>query len=380
MKQTILYIATLAAFSFTSCEMNKTEEKDSLTELKEKRDSLKTEFNKLNAEIKTLDLEIDKLSPEKKLYIVNTIKASKKDFKHYIEVQGNVNSDQSISMYPELGGLVNKVFVKEGQKVKKGQVLVKFDSDVLEKSRQEIETSLELAKTTYDRQKKLWKQKIGSEIEYLQSKSNLETMKSKKAALNAQIEQTKITATFSGVIDEIFIKEGEMTAPTMPALRLINLDNVYIEADVSEKYLRDIKKGTRAKVIFPNINKTYDSEISMTGNYINPSNRSFRIIVDIDNKKHLVKPNQIAVLNLLDFEQNGVVIPTNVILNGPDGNSFVYSVSADSGTSIVKKVIVKKGPSYNNETLIIEGLNSNSVVVNKGSRSIQDGQKVRIEK
>jgi len=283
-------------------------------------------------------------------------------------------------MYPELGGLVNKVYVKEGQKVKKGQVLIKFDSDVLEKSKQEIETGLELAKTTYDRQKKLWEQKIGSEIEYLQAKTNLESMRSKKAALNAQIEQTKITATFSGIIDEIFIKEGEMSAPTMPVLRLINLDNVYVEADVSEKYLGDIKKGTKTKVFFPNLNLKYNSEITMTGNFINPSNRSFRIIVDIDNKEHLVKPNQIAVLNLLDLEYNGVVIPTNIILNGPDGNSFVYAVSTDNGASVVEKIIIKKGPSYNNETLIYEGLSSDAILINKGSRSIQEGQKVRIEK
>ena len=381
MKQIILYITAFAALSFSSCQSEDANAKpnSSLSELKETRDSLKIEFAKISKELRLVEQQLDNLDPDKKLYIVSTVNAQQKNFKHYVEVQGNVNSDQSISMYPEIGGLIKRIYVKEGQNVKRGQLLVKFDSEILEKSRQELETGLELAQTTLDRQKKLWDKKIGSEIQYLQAKSNLESLESKKAALEAQIKQTSITATFSGIIDQIFIKEGEMSSPNMPALRLINLNNIYIEADVSEKYLRHIKKGTEAKIIFPNLNKVIESKVSMTGNYINPSNRSFRIIVDIKNNKHLIKPNQLAVLNLLDKQVEGVVIPTNIILNAPDGSSYVYTTTTSNGISVVKRVAIKKGPSYKNETVIYEGLAADAILVDKGSRSIQEGQKVKVE-
>ncbi|MCK5781610.1 MAG: efflux RND transporter periplasmic adaptor subunit [Flavobacteriales bacterium] len=381
MEKTILYITAFAALMFTSCsnEVEKAETTGTLSELIVKRDSLKVQFNKISKELKSVDQEIDALDTGKKLYIVSTVNAEMKLFKHYVEVQGNVNSDQSISMFPEMGGLVRRVYVKEGQAVKKGQVLMKFDSDVLEKNRQEIDTSLELAQTTYEKQKKLWEKNIGSEIQYLQAKTNLESMKGKKAALNAQIAKTKIIAPFSGIIDQIFVKQGEMSSPTMPALRLINLDNVYIEADVSEKYLRLIKKGTEAKIYFPNLNKNIDAKVTMIGSYINPTNRSFRIVVDIQNNEHNIKPNQLAVINLLDLEKQGVVIPSSIILNAPDGSSYVYAVSNENGTSVVKKLPVKTGLSYKNETIIYEGLNKDAILIDKGSRGIQDGQKIKVK-
>lgn len=380
MKKTILYTIAISALVFTSCGNNAEEKTTSnLTELKAKRDSLKTEYDIINKELKSVEKEINILDKNKKLYIVSTIKAVQKEFKHFVEIQGTVNSDQSISLYPELGGLIKRVYVKEGQNVTKGTLLVKFDSEVLERGIKELDTNIKLAKTTYDRQKKLWDKKIGSEIQYLQAKTNLESLEGKKASLKAQIAQTKITAPFSGVIDEIFIKQGEMAAPSIPALRLINLDNIYVEADVSEKYLRHLKKGTEANIYFPNLEKNISAKISMIGNYINPSNRSFRIVVNIKNENHSIKPNQLAIINILDMGKDGIVIPSNIILNAPDGSSYVYSIVKEDGLTKVKKTPIKVGLSYKNETIVYEGLSANVQVVDKGSRSIQDGQEVKVE-
>lgn len=384
MKKSILYITAIATLTFTSCgngaDETKSVESDNLTELKAKRDSLKTVYNTVNKELKAVEKEINILNPHKKLYLVSTVKSVQKEFKHYVEIQGTVNSDQSISLYPEMGGLIKRVYVKEGQKVKKGQTLVRFDSEVLQRSIKELDTNIELAKTTFEKQKKLWDKKIGSEIQYLQAESNLESLQNKKESVKAQIDQTTIKAQFTGVIDQIFIKQGEMAAAGMPAIRLINLDNIYIEANVSEKYLSHIQKGTEANIFFPNLEKNISAEVSMIGNFINPANRTFRIVVDIKNNNHSIKPNQLAVIRLLDLSKDGVVIPSNVILNAPDGSSYVYQVVTVDGITRTSKTPIKTGLSYNNETIVYEGLTADALVVDKGSRSIQDLQEVKVQK
>lgn len=381
MRKSIIYITAIAALSFTSCKNGTDETKPTgnLKELKAKRDSLKTVFNTVNKELKAVEKEINILNPNKKLYLVSTVKAVQKEFKHFVEIQGTVNSDQSISLYPEMGGLIKKIYVKEGQSVKEGQTLVKFDSEILQRTIKELDTNIKLARTTYKKQKRLWDKKIGSEIQYLQAKTNLESLENKKASVKAQIDQTTIKAQFSGVIDQIFVKQGEMAAPGMPVLRLINLDNIYIEANVSEKYLRHIQKGTEANIYFPNLEKNISAKVTMIGNFINPANRTFRIVVNIKNKNHSIKPNQLAVIKLLDLKKEGIVIPSNIILNAPDGSSYIYQVISENGINRAKKTPIKVGLSYKNETIVYEGLNANAIVVDKGSRSIQDNQEVKIE-
>ena len=384
MKRSILYITAITAIAtltFTSCGngADETNPTGNLKELKAKRDSLKIVFNTVNKELKAVEKEINILNPNKKLYLVSTVKSVQKEFKHFVEIQGTVNSDQSISVYPEMGGLIKNIYVKEGQRVKKGQTLVKFDSEVLQRTIKELDTNIELARTTYKKQKRLWDKKIGSEIQYLQAKTNLESLENKKASVKAQMDQTTIKAQFSGIIDQIFVKQGEMAIPGRPVLRLINLDNIYIEANVSEKYLRHIQKGTEANIYFPNLEKNISAKVSMIGNFINPANRTFRIVVNVKNKNHSIKPNQLAVIRLLDLKKEGIVIPSNVILNAPDGSSYVYQVITVDGLNRTKKTPIKVGLSYQNETIVYEGLNANALIIDKGSRSIQDNQEVKIE-
>jgi RND family efflux transporter MFP subunit len=378
MKNKIVSIGLIATAMMFSCN-NQEVANNSLDDLKLKRDSLRIVFDDVNSQLKEIEKQIEALDSTQKFYTVNYTTASNRNFEHFVEIQGNVNSDQSINMFPETGGLIKRILVKEGQNVKKGQALVEFDNQYLKNSRQELKTNLDLAQTTYNKQRKLWEKNIGSEMDYLRAKSNVESLKSKLAALDTQINQATLNAQFEGVIDQIFIKEGEMANPAMPALRLINMQKMYVEANVSERYLGLIKKGTKVNVHFPSLEKELETEVSIIGNYINPANRSFRVVVDIPNDENTVKPNQLAVLNLNDYSAEGIVIPNRVIMNSPTGESYVYVLSGSSNIETVNKVFVETGMSYDGETLITKGLKVGDLIVDLGSRSVQDKQKVRVK-
>jgi membrane fusion protein, multidrug efflux system len=378
MKNKIVSIGLIATAMMFSCN-NQEVEKNSLDELKVKRDSLRIVFDGVNSQLKDIEKQIEALDSTQKFYTVNYTTANRRNFEHYVEVQGNVNSDQSINMFPETGGLIKNILVKDGQKVTKGQALIQFDNQYLISSREELKTNLELAETTFNKQRKLWEKNIGSEMDYLRAKSNVESLKSKLAALNTQINQTTLNAQFEGIIDQVFVKEGEMANPMMPAVRLINMQKMYVETNVSERYLGLIKKGTKVNVHFPSISKELETTVSIIGNYINPANRSFRVVVDIPNENNEIKPNQLAVLNLNDFKSEGIVIPNRVIMNSPTGESYVYVLSGSSNIEIVNKVFVETGMSYNGETLITKGLKVGDLIVDLGSRSVQDKQKVRVK-
>ena len=237
----ILFLSVLALA--LSCNSN-VKESQSLTDLKSKKEVLIKEMNRIGTELKAIETAISALDTLKKVMTVTAIKAEVKAFNHYIEVQGTVKADQTIELHAEMGGTVSAILVKEGQKVTKGQVLATLDSEVIDNSVLQLETQLALATTTFERQARLWKQNIGSEIQYLQAKAQKEGLENSMKSMKAQARKMKIIAPFSGVIDQIFAKTGELTSPQMPFLRLVNLNTVYVESEITETYLKAIKKGT----------------------------------------------------------------------------------------------------------------------------------------
>ena len=228
-------------------------ESQSLTDLKIKKASLTDKMETIGTELKKVEMAISKLDTLKKLVTVTAIKAEINDFNHYLEVQGIVKADQTIELHAEMGGTVTAILVKEGQNVSKGQILATLDSDVIDNSVLQLETQLAFAITTYERQTRLWEQNIGSEIQYLQAKAQKESLENNMKSLKAQARKMKITAPFSGIIDQIFTKTGELTSPQMPFLRLVNLNKVYVESEVTETYLKAIKKGTEVLLNFSSI-------------------------------------------------------------------------------------------------------------------------------
>jgi len=272
-----------------------------------------------------------------------------------------------------MGGTVKAIYVKEGQQVSKGQILAQLDDSYLKNNIAELNTRLALAKTTFERQERLWKQKIGSEMQFLQAKAQKENFENSLASLKTQARKMKIIAPFSGVVDEIFPKTGELTSPQMPVVRLLNLSNVYVEAEVTESYLHNIKTGTEVKVYFPSINKKIDSEISQIGNYINPENRSFKARINILNKDKLIKANLLASLKILDFKADGIIIPSTLVKQDQNGDDYVYIIESRNGDKTVVKKLVDIGEEYNHEVFVSSGLTKNDTLVNVGARLVKAG-------
>jgi len=371
----ILLLVTAALV--LSCNTS-VKESQSLTELKTKKAALITKIDRFSKELKAIESAISELDTLQKLMTVTSIKAEVKGFNHYIEVQGTVKADQTIELHAEMGGTVTAILVKEGQNVLKGQLLATLDSDVIDSSVLQLETQLALATTTYERQSRLWEQNIGSEIQYLQSKAQKESLENNMKSLKAQARKMKITAPFSGIIDQIFAKTGELTSPQMPFLRLVNLNKVYVESEVTETYLKAIKKGTEVLLNFSSIGVSIESSISQVGNFINPNNRSFKTRIDLENPNNELKANLLADIKINDFKATGIVIPSRLVQKDSNDQTFVYTIEPNGSNHKVIKTYMTEAMNYNNLSFISEGLLSTSILVDKGARLINNNEDVKL--
>ena len=374
MKNILLLITTALVLS---CDTS-VKESQSLTELKTKKAALIKKIDRFSTELKDIESTISELDTLKKLMTVTSIKAEVKDFNHYIEVQGTVKADQTIELHAEMGSIVTAILVKEGQNVSKGQLLATLDSDVIDNSVLQLETQLALATTTFERQTRLWEQNIGSEIQYLQAKAQKEGLENNMKSLKAQARKMKITAPFSGIIDQIFAKTGELTSPQMPFLRLVNLNNVYVESEVTETYLRSIKKGTGVLLNFSSIGVSIEASISQVGNFINPNNRSFKTRIDLENSNNELKANLLADIKINDFKANGIVVPSRLVQKDSNNQTFVYTIEPNESNHKVVKTYVTEAMNYANQSYISEGLVSNSVLVDKGARLVNNNEDVKL--
>lgn len=353
-------------------------QKSSLEELNIQKTAIITKMDSLNAELQKVEKQISKIDTNKKLHIITVLPVKNDVFKHFIEIQGVVQADKNIEIRPELGGTVKAIYVKEGQQVNAGQVLLQLDDSSIKNNIDELNTQLSLANTTFERQKRLWEQKIGSEMQFLQAKAQKEGLENNLVSLKTQSSKMKITAPFSGIVDEIFPRNGELTSPQMPVVRLINLDNVYVEADITETYLPVIKVGTETMLFFPSINKEMTSNITQVGNYINPNNRSFKTRINIANKDQTIKPNLLADLKILDFQIEGIIIPSTLVQKDQQGNTYVFTIKNENDETMVVKSLITVENEYNNQVYISEGLSENDQLVNAGARIVKAGDIVNI--
>ena len=374
MKNILLFFVAISIM--VSC--GKETKNSSLDELNTKKLTIVSKIDSLNKELKILDQEILKLDESVKLHLVTVLPVKNDVFKHFIEIQGLVQADKNIEIKPELGGVIRSIYVKEGQKVYAGQTLAQLDDSSIRNSIAELDTQLTLAKTTFERQERLWKQKIGSEMQYLQAKAQKESLENNLATLGTQARKMKIIAPFNGIVDEIFPKNGELTSPQTPVIRLINLDKVYVEADVTETYLTVVKNGTEASMYFPSIDKRIDSKITQISNYINPDNRSFKVKINVPNKDKLIKPNLLADLKILDFKSEGLIIPSTLVQQDQKGNNYVYTLENKNNERVVVKKLISVANEYKNEIFVRDGLVANDTLVNAGARLVKAGDVVKI--
>lgn len=315
------------------------------------------------------------------LPLVKLESAKIKSFEHKISVQGNVETEKDVLLNAEMGGLVTAVHVKSGERVTSGQVLVTLDASMLSSSAEEIKTQMEYAQYMLDKQEELKRRGVGSDFDYKTALNQVNALKSKMNSLNVQRGKMQIKAPFSGVIDMVYAKQGQMTGPQAPLVRLVNNQTVDITASISEKHLSKVKIGTDIQVTFPNfIDTTVNLKITNVGNYIEPTNRTFRIISTINNNKTLL-PNMLARVNITDLKvENGLVIPSKSIMKAQDNSEFIFVVSSKGNNEFtVKKVTVKVIDRYQGEALIEENslIKDGTQIVVEGGRGITDKDIVR---
>ena len=354
---------------------------DTLDSKKKRVDELKNSLVEIYSEIDMLEEEIsliDSTFGEKNYELVTTIEPSTKEFIHEINLRGNVVSMMNIMIVSEVIGKYKRIFVKDGQFVKKGDVLATINSDVIDINLKEIETNLILLKTIYDRQSNLWDNKIGSEIDYLRAKSNYESIKSRFEATKRQIAKFKITAPFSGIIESTSARVGEMSSPGVPAFSIYNENDSYIEIDVSENYGNSFTVGDNAKLILENDSVIVTSILSV-GQVINPINRTFKIGVEIPfDLKESLKPNQIINLKLIDYRnENSISIPSNIIYSDERGN-YIFIIDEFDGENVARKIPILIGKSSNYMTEVLSGLLGEEQVIDKGSSNVVDGSYVKM--
>ena len=379
MKKISILLIAITLFSCT----NKKKEKalpNSLEGLKTEKRKVEKIKDSIDKVLTKIDLKIDKLDTIKSLQPVTVLEVKPTVFKHYIHIQGNTETDKNIIIRPLANGQITKVYVNEGQYVSKGQTLMQIDDAILRNSISEVQNQLSLAKTTFERQKRLWEQKIGSEMQFLQAKTQKDALEKKIITLQSQLKNYKIKAPFSGVVDDVIAKLGDLASPQVPVIRLLNLNQMYIESDVSENYIKDIKHGNETKVNIPAIGKEIQTKISKVGNFINPDNRSFKVRVDINNKHQFIKPNMLADININDYQnKKAITIPSNLVQIDENGKQFVFVLKKEQDNYVVKKNLLKIGKEYNGVTEILEGLSVKDKLINEGARSVSEGQKVTIK-
>ena len=299
MKLLNIKLTSILIYFVLSCD-NSSNKTATIVELNNSKKTLIKKIDSLGVLLKTVEQNISKLDTNKRLIIVTALKAKKKNFEHYIDVQGIVESDESVELFPEQSGTISKIYVDEGQKVKKGQTLIQIDDSLIKSKMAETQIELNLATTTFMRQKRLWDQNIGSEMQFLQAEAKKNGLEKKLSSLKVQARKLKVIAPFNGTVDEVFNKIGGLAAPMFPSMRLVNLDQIHIESELTETYLKNISVGKKVKLFFPSVGKSIDAKINQVGNFINPENRSFKIRVDIKNEDNDLKPNLLADLKIND--------------------------------------------------------------------------------
>lgn len=383
----ILVLATISALLISCGKKEKTVDEllaeRNLEEILAKKAALSIKQNELLDEIEKLDVVIAELDSSIALQVVTVTEVKPTVFKHYVEIQGNVNTKENLVIYPEYSGVLTKVLVQEGQMVSKGQLLATIDDGGLNQQLSQMETQLALAKTTFERQERLWKDKIGSEIQYLQAKTNYEAQQKSVNQLKQQLEKTTITAPFSGVIDEILSEQGQVVAPGMNQLfRIINLSNMYVDAEIPENYITNIKVGTKVNVYFPVLNDTLISEVRQVGNYINPNNRTFKIEIAINNQEKMVKPNMTALLSINDYVNDStLVLPIALLSENAEGENYVYAIKKDSkNRKYADKRTVTLGKLQNGMVEILEGIKTGDAIIKEGAKLVRNEEQVIIKK
>ncbi len=349
--------------------------------IRAKKKELSTQQQNIIAQIKQLNTAIEKLDPNKKVPLVTTFTIKDTLFNHYIELQGSLQTKQNLVLTPEYAGILSQVYVKEGQYVNRGQVLARIDDGGLSQQLSQMEIQAQLAKTTFERQKRLWDQKIGSEIQYLQAKTAYEAQGKAIDQMKSTIAKTSIRAPFNGRIDDVITEKGAVVAPGQTQIfRIVNLNQMYVEAEVPERYVSTIKKGTNVSVDIPVIGKTLTAKVRQAGSFINPANRTYKVEVAVPNKEKNIKPNLTAKLKINDYTNpKALLIPQSLISENAAGDQYVFAVNTNSkNETIATQKTIKTGLTQGSLVEVMHGIKAGDVLVSEGARSVKNQQPIEV--
>lgn len=341
------------------------------------------ELKSLSDKITQLQEEIEAQDPNlqsKHGRLVTTMPVERQDFKHYVEIQGAVEADDFIDVTTEVPGRILTMPFDEGDPIRKGQLVATLDLEQVNKQIAELETSLDLANTVFERQSRLWEQNIGSEIQYLEAKNNKERLEKSLETLNVQLGKAKVYAPANGVVERVNLQSGELASPGMPILQILNTNKLKVAANVPENYLKSVRRGDEVLVKFPALNSEQKASVSLIGRVIDPSNRTFAVEANINASSGLIKPNLLAIMMINDLEEKNVVtVPLETVQQEVSGRDFVFVKADGEKGPIAKKVYVKTGRSYDGNIVITEGLEGGEELIMEGARGLAENELLEIK-
>jgi membrane fusion protein (multidrug efflux system) len=348
--------------------------------LRAKRTELSAQRNALDTDIKRLDVVIASLDKSASLPLVATYEVALQEFNHFTSFQGTVKTMKNINVYPEMPGQLLEVLVVEGQKVEKNQVLARIDDGGLLAQLAQAKSQLVLAETLFNRQERLWSQNIGSEIQFLQAKTQFESAEKAVDALSLQAEKSVVRAPFDGTVDQIFKESGTIVAPGMGSelFRVVNIDKVYVEVDVPETHITSISEGSKVRVNLSAIGEEIDARISRVSKVINPSNRSFTVEIPLENKSGFIRPNLMASVAINDYSnKSAIMIPQSVVSENAEGQQYCFALEKSTEGYIAKRLIIETGKTSEDFIEVLEGVEKGALLITEGAKKVSDNQPVK---
>ena len=359
----ILYIPVILILA--ACSNKPKDKKAELADLKKQQAELSTKITQLQSEVGTAD------SSKSTDVIIISLKPT--NFTNFVQIQGKIDAQDNVMAYPQSPGAITAIYVKAGDHVKKGQVLVQLDNSVLNQNILQAETQVSLNKTLFDRQKNLWDQKIGTEVQFLQAQTALQSSQKQVSALRQQADMYRITSPINGSIDQMDLKLGQVAQPGSTGIRIVNADILKVKADVPESYAGSVNTGNEVKILVPDANDSLVTKVTFAAKVIDPTSRSFGVEVKLPERKTL-RPNMTAIIQIANYSKaNAIVIPVKAIQKSEDGD-YVF-INKDG---VAKRVNVKVGTTYGGQSEILSGLNSGDQLVTEGASDIEDGDKIKV--
>jgi len=386
MKSTIWTLLLTLGLVSVSCQSKSSASIDELIAsndealLRAKRTELSAQRSLLDADIKRLDVVIASLDKSTSLPLVATYEVTPQEFNHFTSFQGTVKTMKNINVYPEIPGQLLEVMVVEGQKVEKDQVLARIDDGGLLAQLAQAKSQLLLAETVFNRQERLWSQNIGSEIQFLQAKTQFESAEKAVDALSLQAEKSVVRAPFDGTVDQIFKEPGTIVAPGMGSelFRVVNIDEVYVEVDVPETHITSISEGSKVRVNLSAIGEEIDARISRVSKVINPSNRSFSVEVPLENKSGFIRPNLMASVAINDYSnKSAIMIPQSVVSENAEGKQYCFALEKSAEGYVAKRLIIETGKTSEDFIEVLEGVENGALLITEGAKKVSDNQPVK---